>query len=168
MRIRRLNGMFAISNQVEVNTVHELAKAGYKTLICNRPDNESTDQVAFDVVAVEAKRLGLKAIYLPIDEHGATEQDQAAFDQHVFACPKPIVAYCRSGTRSATLWAKFDVVHNGGHVGGAERRVDAMRSGALSVQHAASMAYATGFSAPRLNATTKIGSAASGIGRRSA
>lgn len=167
MRIRRLNGIFAIANQVEVNTVRDLAKAGYKTVICNRPNHEDRDQADFKVVAAEAQKLGLKAIYLPIHESGATEQDQAAFEKHILECPKPIVAYCRSGTRSAGLWAKFDVARNGGHEGGPERRVDAMRSGALPAQPAASMAYAAGFSGPRLSATTTIGSAASRISRRS-
>ncbi|MBU2936248.1 MULTISPECIES: beta-lactamase hydrolase domain-containing protein [Pacificibacter] len=167
MRVRKLNGMFAIANQVEVNTVQDLAKAGYKTIICNRPNHEGLDQVDFSAIAAEAQKLGLKAVYLPIHERGATEQDQAAFDDHIFACPKPIVAFCRSGTRPAALWAKFDVVHNGGHVGGPERRVDAMRSGAMSAQPAASMAYAAGFRAPRLSAITTIGSRASRISRRS-
>lgn len=167
MRIRRLNGMFAIANQVELNTVHELARAGYKTVICNRPDGESADQVAFADIAAAAQKMGLKAIYLPIYESGATQQDQAAFNDHIFECPKPIVAYCRSGTRPATLWTQFDVEHNGGHVRGPERRVDAMQSGAMSVQHAASMAFAASFNTPRVNTVTSIG-ASSGMGRKSA
>jgi uncharacterized protein (TIGR01244 family) len=166
MRIRRINGMFTIANQVDVNKVEKLAEAGYKTLICNRPDKEGDDQACFADVAAEAQRLGMTAVYLPISESGTTPSDQQAFDAFIFETPKPIVAYCRTGTRPAALWSEFDRVQNGGRADGPERRVDALQVGAMSVQHAASMAFAARFNTPSVSTVTQIGQ--TGVGRRSA
>lgn len=165
MQVRRINGMFSIANQVDVRSIKSLAEAGYKTLICNRPDDESDDFDTFDTIAQVARSLGLTPVYLPVALSGATSETQDAFDELIMECPKPIVAYCRSGTRSATLWTSFDVKHNGGHSDGPERRVDAMQRGALSVRHYAKMAYGASFNPRRSGAAHfKIG----GLHRKSA
>ncbi|SEK40977.1 beta-lactamase hydrolase domain-containing protein [Pacificibacter marinus] len=165
MQVRRINGMFSIANQVEAQNIESLVHAGYKTLICNRPDGETGDFDAFAKIAEMAKRYGIKAVYLPIEAVGASPEDQNAFDELILDCPKPIVAYCRSGTRPATLWTMFDVKHNGSHRKGLERRVDAMQRGALSVQHNASMAYAASFNPPKSTATRY---SSNGLHRKSA
>jgi uncharacterized protein (TIGR01244 family) len=145
MRIKRINGMFAVASQVDIKTVKDVAQAGYKTLICNRPDCEADDYDLFPAIAAEAKRLRITPVYLPISLLGASVHDQKKFDDLILNCPKPIVAYCRSGARPAVLWSRFDVVQNGGRTDGVERRVGAISGGALGVSHGAGMAFAAGF-----------------------
>lgn len=113
MRIKRLNGMFTIANQVEIGKIKKIADAGYKSIICNRPDGEAQDksQPDFSVVATQAHKLGLKAVYIPVPLTGADAETQAAFAEAVQSLPKPILAYCRSGTRSGTLWSAFQMQH---------------------------------------------------------
>lgn len=166
MRIKRINGMFTIASQVEVDKVNKLVQAGYRTLVCNRPDGEDEDQANFADIAAEAQKLGMMAVYLPIAQSGGSPDDQQKFDDIIMDCPKPIVAYCRTGTRPATMWNDFDHAHNGGRTDGPERRVDAMRVGAMSVQHAAGMSFATRFNAPSSGTVSSMGK--SGMGRRSA
>jgi uncharacterized protein (TIGR01244 family) len=165
MRIRRINGMFTIANHVEASDVERLATSGYKTLICNRPDGEADDQVEFKEVDAAAQKWGLKAVYLPVDVSGATVETQKEFGKIIEDCPKPVVAYCRSGTRSAMLWSQYDIGSGNGRKDGPERRVGAMQNGAMCVTHTASMIFAAGFNSPG-HKVIQIGQAS--MGRRSA
>lgn len=165
MRIRRINGMFTIANHVAVSDVERLATSGYKTLICNRPDGEADDQDEFKDVAAVAEKLGMKAVYLPVELSGASAKIQKEFGKILADCPKPVVAYCRSGTRSAVLWSQYEIESGNGRKDGSERRVSAMQNGAMCVNHTAGMLFAAGFNATSGN-VTQIGQAS--MGRRSA
>ncbi len=109
MRIKRLNGMFTISTQIEVNKIEKLHDAGYRAIICNRPDGEGEDQPSFERVAARAKAYGIEVRYIPVALSGASAQDLAAFAKAITEMPKPILAYCRSGTRSATLFSQWEM-----------------------------------------------------------
>lgn len=74
-------------------------------MICNRPDGEGNDQPRYADIEKTAQEVGLQARYLPA-EPGKVNDDQAhQFGEMLAALPNPILAYCRTGTRSATLWA---------------------------------------------------------------
>lgn len=130
MRIKRINGMFTVASQLEPLQVHKVADAGYKSIICNRPDDENGAQPLYCDVAAEAEKLGLVCRYIPVALTGETDADVAAFSEAIDALPKPILAYCRSGVRSATLWAKWEHVQAGMPETG-ERRTGTMRAGAM-------------------------------------
>ncbi|KHJ59198.1 beta-lactamase hydrolase domain-containing protein, partial [Burkholderia glumae] len=75
--------------------------AGFRAVICNRPDGESADQPAFAEIAAAARELGLDARYLPVeaaDRIGEAQVD--AFGAMLDALPKPVLAYCGSGRRA--------------------------------------------------------------------
>ncbi|TNE65309.1 MAG: TIGR01244 family phosphatase [Rhodobacteraceae bacterium] len=122
MRIKRLNGMFTVATQVDLAKISKIAETGYKTIVCNRPDGEGADQPSFDEMSKIARDLGLRTVYIPIALTGATEKDHAAFARVIEDMPKPILAYCRSGTRSATLWSHWEQEASGYHR--AEHRVE--------------------------------------------
>lgn len=130
MRIKRLNGMFTIANQMEIEKVKKVADRGYKTIICNRPDGEAEDQPSFVEITALAHQFGLETVYIPIDLSGAKPSDHEAFAKAIETMPKPILAYCRSGTRSSTLWSNWE--HSVSEYEGGERRVEAMQAGALA------------------------------------
>jgi TIGR01244 family protein len=127
MRIKRLNGMFTVATQVDLNKIRKIAEAGYKTIVCNRPDGEGADQPGFREVAQIARDLGLRTVYIPIALSGATAEDHAAFARVIEDMPKPILAYCRSGTRSTTLWSHWEQETSGDHR--TERRVGTIARG---------------------------------------
>ena len=107
MKIKRLSAEFTVSTQLEVAKVAKVAKRGYAAIICNRPDGEGQGQPDFADIAAEARRHGIEARYLPISLNGEPQRDLAECLVAIDELPKPIFAYCRSGTRSATLLRKY-------------------------------------------------------------
>jgi uncharacterized protein (TIGR01244 family) len=79
--------------------------AGFRAIICNRPDVAGADQPTFNEIATAAKKVGFEAAYLPIVSGKLTDDDARAFDKSLTELPGPVLAYCRTGTRSATLWS---------------------------------------------------------------
>lgn len=95
----------SVAGQLETADIEALAAAGVRTLINNRPDGESRGQVP----AAEARRIaeahGIAYHFIPITAASLTRADVDAFAAALRSGPEPVVAHCRSGTRSALLWA---------------------------------------------------------------
>lgn len=104
MRIAKINDELCVCPQITPDDVKEIAKLGFKTIICNRPNSEEADQPSFEEVEKAAKEEGLDFIYQPIN--GATLNSEAAktFGKNIENAQKPVFAYCRTGTRCTTLW----------------------------------------------------------------
>lgn len=98
-----VDGLF-VSGQVGPAQLDAVRAAGVRSLVCNRPDGEAPDQPAFAQIAHQAQLLGMQAHYLPVTA-AMTEEQAAQFRQLLESLPGPVLAYCRSGLRSATLWA---------------------------------------------------------------
>jgi uncharacterized protein (TIGR01244 family) len=80
--------------------------AGIRTVVNNRPDGEAPDQLS----SAEAERLaseaGLAYVHIPVPLGGGPTGEMAeAFGRTLAETEGPLLAYCRSGTRSCTLWA---------------------------------------------------------------
>ncbi|MCS6996318.1 MAG: protein tyrosine phosphatase family protein [Casimicrobiaceae bacterium] len=93
-----------IAGQIRPEHVAEIAQAGFKTIINNRPDGEEGAVPAAEIEA-EAKRHGLTFISQPVLFSKLTAEDGAVFARWLETAPKPIFAYCRTGRRCAALWA---------------------------------------------------------------
>ncbi|KAG1715112.1 Sulfide:quinone oxidoreductase, mitochondrial [Nymphon striatum] len=78
---------------------------GFRSIICNRPDGEGADQPTFEELEKVATDLGLEARYIPIVAGKVSDEDTQAFGAALAELPSPTLAYCRTGTRSATLWS---------------------------------------------------------------
>ena len=104
MNAKPINPSLAVTAQITVNDVAAVAAAGYKTIICNRPDGEARDQTPFSAIKSAAEIAGLSAHYLPTITGQVSDADGHAFGEIMASVPHPVLAYCRSGTRSATLW----------------------------------------------------------------
>ncbi len=105
MDVRTISDKLSVSPQIMTEDLAALADKGFRSVICNRPDGEGADQPTFQEIAAKAERLGLEARYIPITTGKVGNDDAAAFGEAMRALPKPVLAYCRSGTRSATLWS---------------------------------------------------------------
>ncbi|MCO5398233.1 aminotransferase class V-fold PLP-dependent enzyme [Ralstonia soli] len=95
------------SRQIAPSDMKAIRDAGFRSVICNRPDGESVDQPAFAEIAAAAHELGLEARYLPVEPNGIGDAQVDAFGALVDALPKPILAYCRSGNRAGLLWNRL-------------------------------------------------------------
>lgn len=105
MDVKRLADDLSVTAQICPTDVAAARESGYRSLVCNRPDGEAPDQPTFREIAEAAAAAGLEAHYIPVRSGRVTDQDAAAFAEGLAALPKPALAYCRTGTRSATLWA---------------------------------------------------------------
>ena len=105
MNIKVLDKTFGVSPQIAPADVAEITKAGYKTIICNRPDGEGNDQPLFHEIEEAAQRQGLQVNYLPVESGQVSDDDAHRFGEVFEAAAKPVFAYCRSVTRSVTLWS---------------------------------------------------------------
>ncbi|MEI6660958.1 MAG: TIGR01244 family sulfur transferase [Comamonadaceae bacterium] len=105
MEIKPLYTVLSVSAQIAASDLQAIADAGFKSIICNRPDGEGSDQPGFNEIELAAERLGLVAHYLPAESGKVSDAQGAAFGQLMDSLPKPVLAYCRTGMRSTTMWA---------------------------------------------------------------
>ncbi|MGH1422440.1 MAG: TIGR01244 family sulfur transferase [Hyphomonas sp.] len=103
--IRQVTDAFAVAPQISEADVQAIADAGYKTIVANRPDGEGgVDQPRMGAVRAAAESLGLAFAALPFS--GAPTPEIVERLSHILNdAPQPVLAYCRTGTRSITAWA---------------------------------------------------------------
>ena len=82
-----------------------LAAQGFRSIINNRPDNEEPGQPSNGELEQAAQQAGLGWRYIPVTPGQFTEQQAHSFTQALSELPGPVLAFCRSGTRSSSLWA---------------------------------------------------------------
>jgi sulfide:quinone oxidoreductase len=104
MDIRRITEELSVAPQIQADDVSAIAAAGFRAVICNRPDGESSDQPCCQDIETAVKASGMEWRMQPVRSGGVTQADADAFSALVAELPKPVLAYCRSGTRCATLW----------------------------------------------------------------
>jgi sulfide:quinone oxidoreductase len=107
MDIRKITDDLSVSPQISVGDVAGIAAAGFRAVICNRPDGESADQPRSDDVAAAVKASGMEWRMQPVRQIGRADVD--AFDKLLAELPKPVLAFCRSGTRCTTLWSLAEI-----------------------------------------------------------
>ncbi len=105
MQAKPITPQLSVAEQISPNDLAELAKAGFKSVICNRPDGEGADQPSFAEIVAAAERVGISAHYMPIVAGKVGDEDAVAFGALLDTLPNPTLAYCRTGTRSTTLWS---------------------------------------------------------------
>ena len=105
MEIKQVTPEFAVSPQIVPADLAALAAAGFRAVICNRPDGEGPDQPLFAEIEAAALKAGLAARYLPVETGKVGDATVLDFARALSQLPRPVLAYCRSGTRSVTLWS---------------------------------------------------------------
>lgn len=109
MAIRPLDEMLSVSPQITPHDIAAIAAAGFRSVICTRPDGEAADQPSAATVEAAAQEAGLSFRSIPVMAGAIGEADIARFRQALDALPGPVLGYCRTGTRAAMLWALVKV-----------------------------------------------------------
>jgi uncharacterized protein (TIGR01244 family) len=101
---RKVTGDFSVAAQIELADVARAATAGFKLVINNRPDGEAPDQPTSAQVEAAARAAGLDYAYIPV-RGGPTPEQVEQENALIAETPGPILAFCRSGTRSIVTWS---------------------------------------------------------------
>jgi sulfide:quinone oxidoreductase len=105
MQHNQLTPFISTSPQIELDELKLIAKEGFASIINNRPDGESDMQPSSEALANEAKSIGLSYLHIPAIPGDITQQNIEDFRSALEELPKPILAFCGTGTRATTLWA---------------------------------------------------------------
>ncbi len=105
MERKQLTEALSVGPQIGPADFAELKAAGFRSVICNRPDGESADQPRQSDMARAAGKAGLEFRYIPVTPSSVNDKTAAEFAAAMAELPGPVFAYCRSGMRSATLWS---------------------------------------------------------------
>lgn len=101
---RRVTDDISVSPQISVADVAEAAGQGFRTIINNRPDGEDPAQPASAEIEAAARAAGLGYFHIPV--RGGPTAEQVTETLNVLAdAPAPVLAFCRSGTRSIVTWS---------------------------------------------------------------
>ena len=103
--IRVLNESIAVAPQIASEDVAAIKAAGYVAIVNNRPDGEEPGQPSGDAIARAAAEAGLAYAAIPVTHAGFAHAQIDAMAAALVAAEGPVLAYCRSGTRSCNLWA---------------------------------------------------------------
>ncbi|MBC6402914.1 MAG: TIGR01244 family phosphatase [Hyphomonadaceae bacterium] len=93
-----------VSGQIVPDDMDKLCLMGIRSIINNRPDGETPGQPSHAHIQSAAREVGFTCHHVPMGGVVTPEIISASIDAYADT-PKPILAYCRSGLRSATLWA---------------------------------------------------------------
>jgi sulfide:quinone oxidoreductase len=107
MDIRKITDDFSVAPQIQVADVAAIAAAGFRAVICNRPDGEGADQPRSHDIGAAVTASGMAWRMLPVTQISGADVD--AFGKALAELPKPVLAFCRSGTRCTTLWSLTEI-----------------------------------------------------------
>jgi uncharacterized protein (TIGR01244 family) len=105
MQVNRVTPQYSVAAQITVADIADIAKAGFKSLICNRPDSEIEANIYAEIMQAEAALHGMAFTYNPISNNGLTMENLTVQADVFTHTDGPVFAYCRSGTRSTICWA---------------------------------------------------------------
>lgn len=105
LTLQRLSDDVSVAPQLTPAAMAEAAAAGYRSVINNRPDLEGgIEQPTNDSIAKAAEAAGLAYVFQPVSGSVQTPADIERFAELLASLPKPVLAFCRTGTRSAKLF----------------------------------------------------------------
>lgn len=102
---RKLDETISVAGQITPADIAEAAAQGFTFVINNRPDDEQPGQPSAAEIEAAAKAAGLGYRAIPITHAGFSNNQVTAMQEALEAAPGPVLAFCRSGTRSTLVWA---------------------------------------------------------------
>jgi sulfide:quinone oxidoreductase len=107
MKLMKIDDNFSTSPQINTGDLNEIKTAGFRSLICNRPDNEDGGaHPDHNLLESAAKELGLEFAYVPVVPGQINDAQIARFKLAIDKLPGPILGYCRLGIRSKVLYER--------------------------------------------------------------
>ena len=110
---RRVTSQLQVSPQIGLAEVAAAVAQGVTLIVNNRPEDESDDQTPGAEIEGAARAAGLDYIAIPVTHAGFSEPQVKAMAEALASANGPVLAYCRSGTRSTLLWALAEASQGG-------------------------------------------------------
>ena len=104
MEYREISDDYSVSGQIQPEDVTAIKEAGFKSIICNRPDDEQPGQPSADTVKAAVEAAGLAFRYIPVISGQITAENVADQAEALDELDGPVFAYCRSGARCTNLY----------------------------------------------------------------
>jgi uncharacterized protein (TIGR01244 family) len=101
---RRVTDSLSVSPQIAVEDLDRAAREGFVLVINNRPDDEEPGQPSSAQIEAAAKAAGLDYVHVPV-RGGPTHDQVEDVRRAVEGAEGPVLAFCRSGTRSIVTWS---------------------------------------------------------------
>lgn len=106
----KITDKLSVSKQPDVTTFGDLAKSGFTAIINNRPDGEDAAQPGTVAENKAADAAGLAYSHIPVTGATITEADIREFHAVLDRADGPVLAHCKGGTRSLTLYVLGEVL----------------------------------------------------------
>jgi uncharacterized protein (TIGR01244 family) len=105
VEIKRIDDHVSVSGQIAPADIPALKAAGFTTIVNNRPEGEAPDQPSGAEIEAAARAAGLNYVAIPLGREGVSPDMVDKTREVLEGSAGPVFCYCRSGTRSTTLWA---------------------------------------------------------------
>lgn len=103
--VQQLSDEVSVAPQLGPEAMAAAAKAGFRSIVNNRPDFEGgPTQPTSASIEAAARAAGLEYAWLPVAPGFQSPEEIARCAELLQSLPKPILAFCRSGTRSGKLF----------------------------------------------------------------
>ena len=113
LHFRRIDEAIAVAPQIDPADLQAARDAGYVAIVNNRPDDEEPGQPAGETIRAAAEAAGLGYTAIPVTHAGFSWPQVEAMASALARANGPVLAYCRSGTRSCNLWALAEAKNGG-------------------------------------------------------
>jgi uncharacterized protein (TIGR01244 family) len=105
LALRQVAQDVCVAGQLTPAAMAEAARAGFRSVVNNRPDFEhGPDQPTSAQIEAAAQAAGLEYRFLPVESGHQTPEQVAEFARLLNELPRPLLAFCRSGARSTRLY----------------------------------------------------------------
>jgi len=105
LRYAWLASDFATAGQLTPDDLAQAAAEGFRSVVNNRPDFEAgSSQPTSESLRQAAEAAGLEYAFLPVQSRFQTPDEIARMHDLLQRLPKPVLAFCRSGARTANLF----------------------------------------------------------------
>jgi len=105
---------FSTSSQIAAEDLEYLASAGFRKIICLRPDSDA-GATPSGRLKEQAESMGIRFVYFPVEKGQITDAQVEQFGALISAEPERTLAYCRGGTVSSALYRMWEQHRNGNH-----------------------------------------------------
>ncbi len=106
MNIGQLAPQVYVTGQITECDLQDLVDRGVRSIINNRPDDEAAGQPRSADLAAIAEGLGMVFLYVPVVSGAITEANVTELRETMQELEKPVLLFCRSGTRCTILWQR--------------------------------------------------------------